>query len=82
MHDGPTLFNLYGCIVAEQWKDGQEVVGICLCHKVDGKLFRRYMKSGLRELLTECQFADDVALLASIRMGAEKTMHLDLHGCS
>ena len=72
----PTLFNLYGCIVAEQWKerlDGEEGVGICICHKTDGKLFRRYTKSGLRDLLTECQFADDVGLLASTRMGAEKT---------
>ena len=71
----PTLFNLYGCIVAERWKERLDVegVGICICHKTDGKLFRRYTKSGLRELLTECQFADDVALLASTRMGAEKT---------
>ena len=73
----PTLFNLYGCIVAERWKErleGSEGVGICLCHKVDGKLFRRYTKSGLREILTECQFADDVALLAASRIGAEKTI--------
>ena len=73
----PTLFNLYDCIVTERWKerlDGQEGVGICLCHKVDGKLFRRYTKAGLRELLTECQFANDVALLASTRMGVEKTI--------
>ena len=61
-----TLFNLYACIVAERWRErleGYEGLWICLCHKVDSKLFRRYMKSGLRDLLTECQFADDVALL-------------------
>ena len=60
-----TFFNLYGCIVGEWWKErieGYDAVGICLYHKVDGKLCRRYMKSRQSELLTECQFADDVAL--------------------
>ena len=47
---------------------------ICLCHKIDGKLFRRYTKSGLRDLLTECQFADDVALLAASITCAENTV--------
>ena len=76
MHDGPHTVNLYSCIVAEQWKerlDGEEGVGICICNKTDEKLFRRYTKSGLRDVLTECQFADDMALLASTRMGAYKT---------
>ena len=73
----PTLFDLYGCIVAKQWKgrlDVQAGVDICLWPEVDGKLFRWYTKSGLRELPTECQFTDDVALLVSTRMGAEKTI--------
>ena len=43
-----------------------------LCHRVDGKLFRRYTKSANEEVLTECQFADDVTLLATTRAGAEK----------
>ena len=33
-----------------------------------------YTKSGLRELLTESQFADDVVLLASTMMGVEYTI--------
>ena len=38
MYDAPTL---YACIVAEQGRErleGYEGIGICLCHKVDGKL--------------------------------------------
>ena len=73
--------HLHGCIVTERL-DGQEGVGICLCHKVDGKLFRRYTKAGLRELLTEFQFADDVALLAFTMQDGCREDHLDLHGCS
>ena len=74
MYDAPTL---YACIVAEQWRErleGYEGIGICLCHKVDGKLFRRYTMSGVREMVTKCQFADDVALLPLTRLGAEKAI--------
>ena len=55
----PTLVNLYACIVAERWRERlerYEGMGICLYHKVDGKLFGRYTKSSLREVLTEWQF--------------------------
>lgn len=57
-------------------------MGICLYHKVDGKLFRRYMKFGQSELLTECQFADNVALLAATKIGAVKAIRDNLHGGS
>ena len=76
----PTLFNLYGCIVTERWKerlDGQEGVGICLCHKVDGKLFRRYTKAGLSGMPI-CRRCGT----PSVHQDGCREDHLDLHGCS
>ena len=39
--------------------------------KLDGKLFRRSTRGSQQVQLTECQFADDAALLATTRIGAE-----------
>ena len=41
-------------------------------YKFDGKLFRRYTKNAQDWKLLECLFADDGALLASTREGAER----------
>ena len=67
----PVLFNLYTCLAVERWMERAEGVGITVKHKVDGKLFRRYTRNTHERKVTECQFADDSALLASTRSGAE-----------
>ena len=41
-------------------------------YKYDEKLFRRYTRNASERTITECQFADDGALLASTRSGAER----------
>ena len=67
----PKLFNLYSCGVAERWlsRVGHvEGVGTTVLYKLDQRLFRR-STSGAGKV--ECQFADDVALLATSRAGAE-----------
>ena len=62
----PTLFNLYSCIVVERWlervKDIEGAGTFVFC-KLDQKLFRRSVMGATREFLSECQFADDIALL-------------------
>ena len=73
----PVLFNLYACLVVERWTARiaeLEGVGIYLRYKHDGKLFRRSLRSAEEVWLTECQFADDAALLATTREGAERAM--------
>ena len=70
----PTLFNLYACVVVERWKERiQDVdgVGVLLNYKMDRKLFRRYTRNASQTQLTEGQFADDAALLATSHRGAE-----------
>ena len=67
----PVLLNLFACLVLERWSSsvaGVEGVGTCLLHKFERKLFRR---SVLERQMPECQFADDAALLANTRAGAE-----------
>ena len=71
----PVLFNIYTCLAVERWLervDGAEGVGITINYKVVGKLFRHYTRNVRERKITECQFADDIALLASTRTGAEK----------
>ena len=73
----PTLFNLYACLVAERWKEkvkDVKGVGILLNYKLDEKLFRRYTRNAKQTSLTEGQFADDAALLATTHRGAEIAM--------
>ena len=69
----PTLFNLYSCAVTERWFSriqNVEDVGTRLLYRLDQQLFRR-STSGAEEFdINECQFADDVALLATSRAGA------------
>ena len=72
----PVLFNLYTCLAVERWLErvkGVEGVGMTIKYKLDKKLFRRYTRNASEKKVTECQFADDGALLASTRPGAEKT---------
>ena len=79
LHQGccmaPVLFNLYTCLAVERWLEkvrGDEGVGMTIQYKLDRKLFRRYTKNASEQRVTECQFADDGAILASMRPGAEK----------
>ena len=81
----PVLFNLFACLVLERWSSriaGVEGVGTCLLHKFDRKLFRRSTRNTLESQMTECQFADDAALLATTRAGAEQAMlsYIDVAG--
>ena len=72
----PTLFNLYACMVGERWLSrGAEMidVGSYLRYKFDQQLFRTYTRNASEDTIIECQFADDVALLATTREGAETT---------
>ena len=74
----PVLFNLYACLFMECWRarirniDG---VGVDLKYKQDDKLFRRYTRNADETRLTEFQFADDTALLATTRASAEEALH-------
>ena len=45
--------------------------GVTVKYKYDQKLFRQYTRNACERRVTECQFADDSALLASTRSGAE-----------
>ena len=67
----PTLFML------ERWREKMKDVegsGILLNYKMDGKLFRRYTRNAKQAYLTEGQFADDAALLATTHKGAKIAM--------
>ena len=45
-----------------------------LHYKYDHRLFRRYIGNALKRRITECLFADDGALLAATRSGAENAV--------
>ena len=73
----PTLFNLYSCAVTERWLSRirhVEGVGTTILYKIDQQLFRRSTSGAEEFVIGECQFADDVALLATSRAGAEETI--------
>ena len=73
----PVLFNLYTCLVMECWQARVEGVGgvnVKLRYKYDHKLFRLYTRNAVERKLTGCFFADDGALLASSRPGAERAV--------
>ena len=72
----PVLFNLYACLVVEQWmaRINDEDVGNYVQCKFDHKLFRRSTGTAEERRLTECQFADDAALLSTTHVGAEQAM--------
>ena len=70
----PVLFNLYSCLVVERWNErvrDLDGVGAYLRYKYDNKLFRRYTRNADETEVNECQFADDEALLATTKRGAE-----------
>ena len=73
----PSLFNLYARVVAERWLhrvSDIEGVGTYLLYKYDQNLFRRNTRGASNSTLYECEFADDVALLATTRTAAEKAI--------
>jgi len=49
-------------------------VGVIVRLKYDVKLMRRYRTNACERRITKCQFADDSALIASTRSGAEHTI--------
>jgi len=72
----PVLFNLYTCLAVERWlirMEGVGGVGVTVRFKYDAKLMRRYTNNACERRITECQFADDSALLVSTRSGTEHT---------
>ena len=80
----PVLFNLYACLVVERWRSRVSEVdgaGTYLCFKFDQKLFRS-TRNAQESQLTDGQFADDGALLATSRAGAEQILweYVDVAG--
>ena len=70
----PVLFNLYTTLVFERWQDkvaDSEGVRITIQYKQDKKLYRRYTRNTNEQKISECLFANDGALLASSRNGAD-----------
>ena len=73
----PILFNLYMCVVGERWLSRvaeMDDVRSYLRYMFDQQLFRRYTRKASEDTIKECQFADDVALLATTREGSETTI--------
>ena len=74
----PVLFNLYTTLLIERWRackiETVDGVGVTLNYKLDKKLFRRYTRNASKQNVPECLFADDGALLASTREGAERAV--------
>ena len=73
----PVLFNLYSSLVVERWAakmENTEGAGVYLRYKHDGKLFRIYTWNAQATKITECQFADDAALLATTKAGDERAL--------
>ena len=75
----PTLFNMYACVVLERWiekVEGVEGIGTRILYKLDQLLFRRNTTGACQGRLTECQFAADIALLASTCKAAEEACRI------
>ena len=71
------LFNHYACLVVERWMarmNDKEGVGTYVQCKFVHKLFRRSTRNAEECRLTECQFADDAALLSTTRIWAEQAI--------
>ena len=69
----PVLFNLYTCLIFERWTQTVAAlggVGVELFYKFDQQLFRS-TRNGSNSHLTDCQFAEDVVIMAPTRAGAE-----------
>ena len=81
----PVLFDLNACLVVERWRSQLSEVdraGSYLRFKFDQKLFRRSTRNVQESQLTDGQFADDGALLATSRAGAEQILweYMDVTG--
>ena len=72
----PTLFNLYACVVCLEKVKNVEGAATHILYRLDKQLFRRSTKGACMECFRECQFADDVALLAITREAAETVTRL------
>ena len=73
----PVLFNLYTCLISErriQRVAALGGIGVELLYKFDQRLFRRSTRNGNKSHLTDCQFADDVVIMAPTRAGAEMAL--------
>ena len=70
----PLLFNIYMWAVFSCWLqrlEGVNGIGLNLRYKLDGRLHFRRSRRDLLLWLTDCQFADDSALVASTRGAAQ-----------
>ena len=75
----PVLFNLFMCAVMERWHrliDGDGDIGLRILQYRQDTLFPTRLKPTLTIQATECQFADDGALLATTRNGAGRALGL------
>ena len=63
----PVLFNLYACFVMERWSTRVQdpSVGVIINYKYDKKLFQIHKHNSTEMLLTDCQLADNAALLSN-----------------
>ena len=81
----PVLFDHNACLVVERWRSQLSEVyraGSYLRFKFDQKLFRRSTRNVQESQLTNGQFADDGALLATSQAGAEQILweYMDVAG--
>ena len=70
---------LHACLFVERWSarvEEEEGAGTYLKYKLDHQLFRRSTRNAEECRLNECQFADDAALLATTRTGAQQALAL------
>ena len=72
----PALFNLYACFVMKSWSTRVQdpSVGVMINYKHNKKLFQRYTCNSTEMLLTDCQYANDAALLSTTRSGAMRAV--------
>ena len=79
LRQGCSMAPTFACVVAERWLDmvrDVDGIGTCLFYKFDQQLFRRYTRNPSEDVIHKCEFADDVAFLATSRAAAETAMKL------
>ena len=76
MHHGSYAFQHVCLCSAGEVVKGVEGIGTQILYKLDQQLYRRNTTGACQGRLTECQFADDIALLASTRKTAEETCRI------
>ena len=69
----PTLFNLYFNLVMGQWHTRCHSFGVEVHYKCGGKLVGERTRRPLKITVTELQFADDAALVCSLREGVQRS---------